>query len=1062
MVAPRFQLEALCALLTWLSSAAWLADGTRAEEAASQPDPGLTAYQTAAGFLQRGLYDLAIPEFQRFLEAHPQHASTADARYGLAVAASRTGDWALVRKQVEAIEAGPSFGFRIESRILLGQALVALSEYERAAEVLKGVLEQDTSHALADDAASLRITALARLNHTIELHRAAAEFSTSWPGSPLRDRVYYEAAAAAVEQGDFPLAAQWCEKLIAAAPQSALVPRTQLLLGQSLRRAGRAKAALPALEQAAGSDQSELSPIARYEWVGALIELEQDDAAARRADEWLERFPDHALCTDLRRQRADLALKLQDVDLAAKLYQLVAGADPQNAAAAQRGLARCELRGGKASDAAKRLTALHEAGERSPGLLYELAAARTQAGQFEQALSVLEGLPAGASEDAPATEVDYLKAYCLARMGRHESCAETCRRFLAEHSESTLSPQVALLWADAALAQQKGAEVIPELERQLKSSTGQAAWRPRVMLKLAQACVQEGRAENARGWLEKVGEGVGLDPGESLAALELSAHVASTLQDWPAAQKRWRQFLEQSPPPDRQPAAWLQLALACRRLGHEGDALTALEHFGDAPLRDELRVRACFERGQCSLALQRLDDADTFFQRVIHEQPDSRWAVEARQHLALLALQRGDAKAAAEDLRRAVEKMEDPRQRAAAQLQLAVAHLQAGKAEEAVTVLEQVDAQQLDAPQRVEATAYHGIALSRAGQCEPSEKALEGLSEAQRAGLSSVLRCTLESEVASCLLRAGNKVAATRAYERLLADKDCEAEQLQVGRLELARLLIEAEEYSKAAMQLRPLLDEPSLDPLRLAEASYLGGLCAFRIRDFAEAEKWLDRACRDGALADAQFSAARLMRGESLMQLGRHAAAIPLLQAVTLGPADPAAWSAAMLRLADAQAQQSDWAGSERSYMEFVRKSPDAPQAAQARFGIGWARENQRKYAEAIAAYRDCLAGRPPTSLAARAQFQIGECLYALRDYSAAVRELLQVDILYQDAEWAAAALYEAGRCFEELNRPTDATQQYDSLLKRFAETKWASLAKTRREGLRSAPPPGRAQAAP
>ncbi|MCA9307705.1 MAG: tetratricopeptide repeat protein, partial [Phycisphaerales bacterium] len=176
----------------------------------------------------------------------------------------------------------------------------------------------------------------------------------------------------------------------------------------------------------------------------------------------------------------------------------------------------------------------------------------------------------------------------------------------------------------------------------------------------------------------------------------------------------------------------------------------------------------------------------------------------------------------------------------------------------------------------------------------------------------------------------------------------------------------------------------------------------------------------------------------------GRHADAIPHLRAAANEKWSRQVASSALLRLGEAHAALQQWALSEDACREFLDRFGDADLWFHARFGLGWARENQGRRAEAIEAYREVVAAHEgPT--AARAQFQIGECLYADDKYDEAIRELLRVDILYAYPEWSAAALYEAGRCFEALGRSSEAREQYGQVVSRFGETSWATLASER-----------------
>src|SRR5690606_1752736 len=171
---------------------------------------------------------------------------------------------------------------------------------------------------------------------------------------------------------------------------------------------------------------------------------------------------------------------------------------------------------------------------------------------------------------------------------------------------------------------------------------------------------------------------------------------------------------------------------------------------------------------------------------------------------------------------------------------------------------------------------------------------------------------------------------------------------------------------------------------------------------------------------------------------------------------AGPEIQGPALLRLGEAQASLQRWDASEKAFTQYLDRFSESELWFQARFGVGFARENQGRLDEAIEAYRPVADGhKGPT--AARAQFQIGECLFAKKDYEAAVRELLKTDILHAEPQWSAAALYEAGRCFEAMNKAPEARAQYEQVVSRFQEQRWAELAEARLEQVRTAPAPGR-----
>jgi TolA-binding protein len=215
--------------------------------------------------------------------------------------------------------------------------------------------------------------------------------------------------------------------------------------------------------------------------------------------------------------------------------------------------------------------------------------------------------------------------------------------------------------------------------------------------------------------------------------------------------------------------------------------------------------------------------------------------------------------------------------------------------------------------------------------------------------------------------------------------------------------------------------------------------------------DEFIDAFPGSALLASASFHA-----GEARFQLGSFPDAVTHLTRVVDGFESDPVYPPALLRLGEAQAQLQHWAKSELAFSDFLSRFADSPHWFQARFGLGWSRENQKRYEEAIAAYR-LVTERHQGPTAARAQFQIGECLFAEEQYDDAVRELLKVDILYAYPEWSAAALYEAGRAFEKLNKTAEARTQFKEVAERHKESHWAQLASQKLNELSSAGLPGR-----
>ncbi len=156
-----------------------------------------------------------------------------------------------------------------------------------------------------------------------------------------------------------------------------------------------------------------------------------------------------------------------------------------------------------------------------------------------------------------------------------------------------------------------------------------------------------------------------------------------------------------------------------------------------------------------------------------------------------------------------------------------------------------------------------------------------------------------------------------------------------------------------------------------------------------------------------------------------------------------------ALLRLGHALAQDGKWDQSRQALETLVSRFGQSPWVPEARYGIGWAWQNQKQYDNAVNAYNQVVAATA-TETAAKAQLQIGLCRLEQKRYPEAAAALLVVPYTYDYPEWSAAALCEAGRTFIELKQPHQAARLLERVIRdHHPGSKWAAVARERLEAL-------------
>lgn len=93
-----------------------------------------------------------------------------------------------------------------------------------------------------------------------------------------------------------------------------------------------------------------------------------------------------------------------------------------------------------------------------------------------------------------------------------------------------------------------------------------------------------------------------------------------------------------------------------------------------------------------------------------------------------------------------------------------------------------------------------------------------------------------------------------------------------------------------------------------------------------------------------------------------------------------------------------------------------------------------------------EVLRGDPITAeLQARTQWMIGETHLLQRQFNEAVDAYRLVEKIDAHGQWSAASLVQAGRAFELMGRPRDAVVCYTGLLRKFADSPYAQVARER-----------------
>jgi TolA-binding protein len=270
----------------------------------------------------------------------------------------------------------------------------------------------------------------------------------------------------------------------------------------------------------------------------------------------------------------------------------------------------------------------------------------------------------------------------------------------------------------------------------------------------------------------------------------------------------------------------------------------------------------------------------------------------------------------------------------------------------------------------------------------------------------------------------------------------------QHARLELAELHAAREEYDPAIQLLADGLDQEP--PADLEDRMHLRqGDCLLAKGDPKGAfEQFAVVAAKQTPLAPE----ARYRAGECFAQLQDWAKAIeqwtPFRDQAPLQNV-PGLSDRALLRLGHALAHAGQWDQSRVTMETLIGRFPQSPWRFDARYGIGWVFQNQKRFDEAVNTYAQVIR-ETASEVAAKAQLQTGMCRRDQRRFPEAATALLVVPFTYDYPELSAAALFEASRVLADMQQPEQARRLLERLIKEFPQSPWAKPAKESLNGVK------------
>lgn len=844
--------------------------------------------------------------------------------------------------------------------------------------------------------------------------------------------------------------------------------------------------------------KSSLRAGALYAIAVAYEEAGKDGNAIKRFQQFLSEYPKNALAGEVSVRLSDILLKQGKTDEAAKLLAgVVEGEAGKMSDYARLRLGYAASTQGRNEEAIEHYTELLEQfpdSKHAPTAALSLGQCLYKSGLYDQALEKFsQVLPA---KDAQAAEAAHWMAITLQRQNRSPEALKIAQEALEWGVDSPNTVNLLMDYADALYADPESLDKAREAYEKIAKEHPDDALAPRAAYNAAFAALQGGMLPEARQWAESF---LNLYPHDPLRN-DVTAIAAEVLLQQgehataATAYEKLRQADPQNPAIDR----WtLRLGTAHYLAGDYADAVKLLTSEAARFKNSDQQAEAEFVLGASYLYQEQVAEAIAHLTN--SHQANTAWS-NADEVLLLLAEahQRNKDNAAA---RKTLESLLEqyPNTRLKPQVEYKLAQLSAAMSqfdeairryegvvsspdaasyhnfatfgivlclmqkEDYAQALERVQpllAQRLRDSMGGEARLAEGVCLRKTGKEAQAIVALEeflttkptgtslasglyelGLAYTQQGELSkataSFQRIVQEVpdypaldkviyEIAWNQQESGQVAEATKAFQQLV-DRFPNSEFRAEATYMLAQQQYETQDYSRAAETYTSVL-AGTQDPELREKTQYKLGWSLFQQQRYPQAAK--EFAAQAQAFATGTLAVdAKFMLAECSFKQEQYEAALPAYQEArqaveSSGNSVASDQVKSLIYLHGAQClrELARWQECEQWLSVVMEDYPKSPYLWTAVYELGYCKQKQEQPTEALKYYGQVVENNH-NELSARARFMMGEVYFSQRDFKRAIEEFTRVAYGFggdrapdEIKNWQAKSAYEAARCYEML----------------------------------------------
>lgn len=652
--------------------------------------------------------------------------------------------------------------------------------------------------------------------------------------------------------------------------------------------------------------------------------------------------------------------------------------------------------------------------------MYEIPGSRAEATELYERFAERN------ADSSLAPQAQYMAALSALENEQYDKAGRLSEQFLSRRYNSELTPDVLFISAESQLLRGKHGKAVTRYEQFLKVGQKHANYE-QATVRLALALLMDEQADRSVQILAATADQI-QDRALKAEAFSILGRGYAAQDRFDQAARQLQQSLTLEKDPKRKEETTVALAEALRKAGREAEADTQLKNMLAGSGTGRFSAEASFRLAESAFAAEEYDSARRYYSRVIQQEPDGDFGPHALYGLGWTLFRTGEY----QDCRRVMSKLirDFARKESIAQKGYYVRGMAAYQLDEFADVVRDIDTYLQTQPQlneELDALYVKGLALAGMEQPRQSAAVFESII-ARGSEYESGDKVMYELGWTYRDLNQPDKAVATfTKLAQTWPDSEMAAESLFL----VGEAWYDAEHFEKAAAAYTRSSQSPGNAEIAEKSLHKLGwshlkaGQNAAAVDAF---EKQLKTHPRGTLAVDARF-----LVGESQFLNEDWKSARAAFEAVaTAGDSDYTA--IAMFRAGECAASLGDWPASLAWHQKVLNQYPGFEMKPEARYGQGWALQNQGRYDEAVALYEQ-VTEETQTETAAKARFMIGECLFAQKQHKDASRHFLKAAFTYNHREWSAMAWFEAARCFEVLRDTEQAASCYRSLIEKFPQ---------------------------